>query len=248
MPDEIENLVIDLQDTDRARTQLLQELAHDLRTPIASLKSLLETLDSKRTKLDEATQSEITTLALKEVDYFARLVEDLLFLAQIKGPTFSKNSSFVNVVDLLLDEADDSIVRSRNQGKVVTIRHELEQREFALRCDPYLIRRLLRNALENAFSFAKSEVTLKIESADKTSIRIAIQDDGGGFSEEALNAFGTRRATRKFENHQSGRLSVGLGSVVMKTICEAHQGKIEVSNIASQGTVTGANVEIILSL
>lgn len=246
MADEIEKLVLNLKDTDRARTQLLQELAHDLRTPIASLKSLLETLESKRQSLDITVQNEITALALKEIDYFAKLVEDLLFLAQVREPIYQVNVPSLNISELLLEEADSCILRHQSQGNKIELNHELNDAKFNIRCDQHLIKRLFRNALENALSFAKSKVSLSISRINGTSVKIVIQDDGPGFSNDSLNAFGKRRVTRMLEKSPGGRLSVGLGSVVMRTICEVHKGKIEVSNEVKNGQILGARVEITL--
>ena len=87
MADEIETLVNNLRDSQQAKSKLLQELAHDLRTPVASLKSFLETLHLKGNLLNESVKEEFLELSLKEVDYFGKLVEDLLFLTQMDTPS-----------------------------------------------------------------------------------------------------------------------------------------------------------------
>ena len=75
-------------------------------------------------------------------------------------------------------------------------------------------------------------------------MRILIEDDGPGFTQEALESYGVRRVSRIIEDKGTGRLSVGLGSVIMKTIASAHHGQVSVRN-RPEG---GACVEISLGV
>lgn len=246
MADEIEKLVKDLKTVDQTRTQLLQELAHDLRTPIASLKNLIEGLDSQGDKLSKQLQKEITDLALKEIDYFGRLVEDLLFLAQVREPTYQNNYPLINISQLIMEISEDFNVRSLQGTKKIEIQTKNVTENLQIHADQQLIRRLIRNSLENAFSFANSKIEISLSQINSDKIEITVKDDGSGFSDEALQAFGTRRVTRQLDQKANGRLSVGLGSVVMKTICETHKGKIIAYNIKMDNKILGAAINITL--
>lgn len=247
MAEEIEKLVEQLKLVEVARTKLLQELAHDLRTPIASLKSLLEVLAFKKQHITPEVQVELTSLSLREVDYFERLVEDLLFLAQVSEPKYNNKYETVELNDIFKDEIDDCIIRGKSNLKPVKVSQQELTEDIQIDGDPLLLRRLFRNALENAYSFAKSSVAVSIQKQGDGKIRIIFEDDGPGFSNEAIKAYGERRLSRKIEKDNNGRLSVGLGSVVMKTICLVHNGHIEVSNrIGTDGKIAGARVEITL--
>lgn len=246
MADEIEKLVLSLKEVDQARTRLLQELAHDLRTPIASLKNLMESLNINRQRLAVEIQNEMTELALKEINYFERLVEDLLFLAQIKEPSLQAQYPMVNISDVLSKTAEDVFTRYQHQDRQIELKEKHEERPLEIHSDLHLVTRLFRNALENSFSFANSWVSLSTRINNQGKIEIRIEDDGPGFSDEALATFGTRKVTRKLENKPSGRLSVGLGSVVMKTIVENLEGEVKASNRLLDKKILGARVEIIL--
>lgn len=246
MADEIEKLVWNLKTVDQSRTRLLQELAHDLRTPIASLKSLIETLDSRSGTLKVEVQNEMTTLALKEINYFERLVEDLLFLAQVKEPAYQPTDPLINISSILSETVDDFSVRPQKGAQKIELRTHIENPSIEMHGDAHLIRRLLRNAFENAYGFASSSVLVSLQKIPQDKIEISIEDDGPGFTPEALNAFGHRRVTRQLENKPDGRLSVGLGSVVMKTICEAYKGQIEATNRIEDSKVLGARIKITL--
>lgn len=249
MAGEIEKLVINVRGIEQARTKLLQELAHDLRTPMASLKSMVETLYSNNHKLEPQVQEELLNLSLKEVDYLGRLVEDLLFLAQVQEPSYQRDQQIFNLTEILLEEIDDCQLRSAHQGQKIAFNNDIEGLPIHFAGDPHLIRRLFRNALENSFSFAKRELQISLRILSENRVHLSIEDDGPGLSQEGLASFGYRRITRKLDLLPNGRVSVGLGSVVMRAICEAYRGTIEISNrYDSEKTLIGAKVEIVLPL
>ncbi|MDX9732201.1 MAG: HAMP domain-containing sensor histidine kinase [Bdellovibrionales bacterium] len=246
MADEIESAVKSLKRSEEARTNLLQDLAHDLRTPIASLRGLVETLEMRQASLDEKTKGELFVLAQKEIDYFARLVEDLLFLAQVKDPRYLSSAKPVDLAQLLREQVD-LCKADPKVGKHIelslSIPPETEKR-FLVQGDPVLLQRMIRNALNNAASFAKNSVHITLEHAahPRSMARLLIKDDGPGFSPEALKSFGEKRFSRYIaqsdtdasEESPPPRLSVGLGSVIMATVASVHGGQLAARN-ASQG-------------
>ncbi len=238
MADEIQRLVETIRNTELARMRRLQELAHDLRTPVASLKNLLETLQLHRTEMPDAQKEELLSLSLKEVDYFARLVEDLLFLAQVTEPKYSVTKSELNLSDLIEDEIETLKARYPKIEGVARFDRDLS----GVKGDAHLLRRLFRNVLENAFSFARSKVEIHGK-RNGVGITIVVRDDGQGFNETALAAFGEKRGTRVISNNSEARLSVGLGSVIMKAVVNLHGGALRARN-REQG---GAEIEVTLN-
>lgn len=248
MADEIESAVRAMQRAEAARTGLLQELAHDLRTPIAGLRSLIETLEIRNESLDGKTRGELFSLAQKEIDYFARLVEDLLFLAQVRDPRYLNSGKSVNVAGLLQSQCDRAQLECKS-----AISLNLNESKIEILGDEVLLNRLLRNAIDNATSFAKSKIDISVEfqksSRDETTcLQITIQDDGPGFSEQALEKFGEKRFSRIVTENSGDRLSVGLGSVIMTTVASVHGGKVEARNAIVEGHIKGAAVVITLPL
>lgn len=248
MADEIELLVSHLKSVEVSRRKLLQELAHDLRTPIASLKTLLETLEINDAKLDSKTKSELLSLSNKEINYFARLVEDLLVLSQVDDPKYNSENSGVAVSQLLQDEIYD--VEFKNATKRIEFKSEFSEGLPLIDGDRNLLKRMLRNALENSISFAQSKMWISVRDIDASTFSIVISDDGSGFKPDSLSEFGERRMTRKILEHGSNntsRVSVGLGSVIMKKICEIHGGQLKAENrINERGVIEGAIVTFTL--
>jgi signal transduction histidine kinase len=231
MAEEIERLVEQLQSTERARVTLLQELTHDLRTPVASLKSILETISAPNASaLKPEVRAELMEISLKEIDYFERLLEDLLVLAQVSEPRYQTDRSLLSLNDLLDEEAEGVAAQNSSGERRVRLEKNLPETPIEIHGDPHLLKRLFRNALKNAFSFAKNEVRVSLEKKDAGTVEIRIEDDGSGLSEDALKAFGTRRVTRVLDTSLKGRISVGLGSVIMKTVTHLHRGTLSAEN------------------
>lgn len=247
MADEIEKLVEQMKFVELARTKLLQELAHDLRTPIAAMKSLLETLESKESLLDSSTKKEIIGLSLRETNYFERLIEDLLLLSQVSEPHYgSAQQEDIILTDLLRDEVDDQSLRHKNEDRKITFTKDIQDSEFILPGNRVLLQRMLKNVFNNAVSFAKSSVQVHFKQ-NGNSCEIVIEDDGPGFSSEQLKFYGLRKMSRQVirEKGNQERISIGLGSVVIKKICELHRGELSVENIQDlTPSKTGARITL----
>lgn len=245
MADEIEKLVHGLKTSEQARTKVLQELAHDLRTPLASLRNLVDTLQTSIDKLDPETRQELLTLSSKEIDYFERLVEDLLFLAQLKEPDYVDHSQSFDLPETILDVVEDCLFMFSRKGKKLVLVENLSQQNQEFLGDSHPIKRLVRNAVENSCSYAKNKVTVYLQDVDNNKIRLTIADDGPGFKDKDLETFGQRSISRKMSTHENGRVSLGLGSVVIKTICDVYHGTLSVRNINDQnGLILGAQLTI----
>ena len=226
MADEIEALVQRLHATELSRTRLLQELAHDLRTPIASLRAVLETLVQRDDRLTAPDRAQLLSLSLTETRYFEHLVEDLLFLAQVTDPQYQGERDRVDVGHLIANEVDGLRLRPANDRP---IRITFAPTPMIVAGDARALQRLVRNALENAHSFARTEVHVSINGR-----RLVVEDDGPGVSPEVARTFGEKRASRVFSPTDAGRVSVGLGAVIMKAVATAHGGDVAIGMVGNR--------------
>ena len=224
MADEIEKLVVDLRDVDQMRRKLLQELAHDLRTPVASMKSLLEGLLYQGERMNKEMRDDNLQLSLKEVDYFHHLVEDLLFLSGVHDLKYRGKFASVDVCDVIQHEVQ-VLNETHKNIKVNFVCDDF----YFLAADHHLFQRLMKNALSNAVSNAETSVSAKVMS-NESSIVIEITNDGNSLSAEDIATFGKKRATRRINETSSGKISVGLGAVIMAKICEIHSAEMKIKN------------------
>lgn len=226
MADQIEGLVSNLRATEKARMVLLQELAHDLRTPVASLKNLQEILLEKGHLMEEDKRRHAQGLAVKEVHYFERLVEDLLFLSGVNDPRYSGNFKPVLLNDLFHDAVE------LFETERVKINLHTEE-EITFSGDEHLLKRLIKNAVSNASRFAKTEINITL-TKDSDGVKVSIQDDGPGLDPSQLDQFGHKKYSRAMQA-SNDNISIGLGSVIMKKIMSLHDGDLKVENVAGSG-------------
>ena len=244
MADDIERMVENMKKAYFARRQLLQDLAHDLRTPLASLKTFLETLKHSDRKLSEEKRHEVVSLCFTEVEYFGNLVEDLLFLAQITEPKYSLGSEDIDILERVYEQVH--VFKTRYPHIQFDVASNLNEGQTHLIGSTKLIDRMLRNAFENSSSFAKSKIRLELTKSSEH-IQINILDDGPGFSERALKEFGYKKASRVLSGDSDNkRISVGIGSVIMREIVQLHSGELHAENILKQDEVLGSKVSLIL--
>ena len=243
MAEEVEKYVMTIKRAENNRIKILQELAHDLRTPIASLKNTVDTLIRKREKMTKEQESDFFGLAESEIQYFEKLVEDLLFLAKMSEPKYELKKEEIHLEDFVGFEVD----RLNKMCVDKNINLHIDLAVEKINVDAHLTKRLIRNALENASSFANQTIDVEVKEIDNN-ISITITDDGPGFSEAALADFGIRKASRRIIKDHNGRVSVGLGSVIMQTIVELHRGKISAKNIMQDTEIKGSIVKISLPL
>ncbi len=242
MADEIETLVNRLRDTEATRRVLLSELAHDIRTPLASAMNLLEILKGeKREKLDKEQKQELLELSYKEIAYISRLVEDLLFLGKIEEPSYRRQNRLIDVQDVINDVVSQISVRypdikfSLNSDKV-----------FPVNMDVILASRLFRNVLENAFSYAQNDVSIYLKDVDGH-LCINVIDDGPGLSLEAIESFGKKKFSRQelSDRGRGHRISIGLGAVIMRAIVASYHGDLQVDNHPSKGAIVKIELPVI---
>lgn len=237
MADEIERLVKRLKDTETSRSNLLQELGHDLRTPLTSLNTSLETLQHYSTRLTEEERQEVFLMSKEDIRYFNDLLEKLMVIASIEGPHYKEVREEIDLYLLLEQE-----LRARqNIRPDLNWDLQLKTHSHFIFGDPHLITRLFKNAFDNAARYAQSTVQIKI-SLTTNHLEVYVLDDGPGLTHESLLNFGKRREQREKKLDHEGHYSLGLGSVIMKTIAEVHGGHIEINNRSEQ---TGAQLKII---
>jgi signal transduction histidine kinase len=243
MAGEIESLVEKLRRAEQTRNNLVRELSHDLRTPLTSLQTVAENLLEARSPSPQMVRENLE-FCLQEIDYFRRLIEDLFLLAQVDEIGLGAPAEPIALEALLAVEWE--AVRKASGQSRPEIAFRLERVDpVQVRGQPVLLRRLLRNLFENARDFARSEVSVSLECGPDSAV-LRVRDDGSGFSPEALRVFGERRTTRFLDARVRAKFSLGLGSVIIKSVANAHRGSAEPGNWSGPGRSGGGEVRVTL--
>jgi two-component system sensor histidine kinase KdpD len=215
-------------ESERLRNSLLSALSHDLRTPLAGLTGLAESLQMTGPSLS-AAQNDIAEALVASAMRMSSQVTNLLEMARFESGEFRLSSSWNSIEEMV-----GSAVRlSKRVLASRTLTTKVPAGLPLVKCDAVLIERVLVNLLENAAKYTPADAIVEVvaESAGDA-MRVTVADNGPGIrpgtEQEIFNKFS--RGVR-----ESATSGVGLGLAICKAIIEAHGGTISVTNRAERG-------------
>ena len=218
-----------LEDSFTTQRQFMQDISHELKTPLAILKGELEvTLKRIRTSDEYAT---VLESSLEEVNRIARMVENLLTLARFDTKTITLELENIELEDFIEKIVED--IRGLALIKNISIITNIPEGAI-LKADRVQIRRLLLNLLDNAIKYTpiKGVIEVKI-SSEKEFVTIVVNDNGIGIPSEELPHIFDRFYRVEKSRQGSG---YGLGLSISKSIVEAHKGSISSQMSSNNGT------------
>lgn len=210
-----------LEETQR---RFVANASHEMRTPIAAIKGLLELLEDGAASDATVRDDFLRTMSL-EADRLGRLVADLLTLAQLEGGSFHLNRAPQSMEGMLSDVGN--VMRALAERAGVALNVELPDGNAELDADRDRVVQVLVGFVDNALKHSKrgDTVTLRGSIDDRTGV-LEVSDQGPGIPpEDAEKIFD--RFYRANES-RSGPGGAGLGLSIAREIVEAHGSRIEV--------------------
>ena len=221
-----------LQETDSQRRELVANVSHDLRTPLASLQGYLETLRLKGGELDREEQLNYLEIAHRHCLHLGRLVEELFDLARLDANEVQPVLEPFSLPELVQDVVHKFELRARQREVTLLASHD-EDLPFVLG-DIALIERVMHNLIENALRHtpAGGTVTVAVQ-RDGDTLAVQVIDTGSGIAAEDLPYI--------FERfYQSDRMRTrggsGLGLAIARRIVELHGRTISAASSSGRGT------------
>jgi signal transduction histidine kinase len=228
----LEHARTERDDADRARRNLIASVSHDLRTPLTSLRLLVEAIDDGVVAGPEET-GEALRRAKQHVATLSTLVDDLFELARLEAGDISWTLSQVGVAELI-DETVEAF-RPQAEQKGLVLNESVPSDVAPVRGNPEKLQRVLYNLMQNAVRHTPQDgtVTLRAE-RDDGFVRIEVADDGDGIPpDQAEHVF--ERFFRGGDGARNGTGS-GLGLAISRAIVEAHGGRIWIEPGEKRGT------------
>jgi hypothetical protein len=226
MAERIQAQVRALERADLNRREMVSNVSHDLRTPLAALRGYLETLAMKEGQLTAEEQRNYLSIASRHAERLATLVAELFELATLESGEARVHAEPFSPGELAQDIALKFELAARSRG----LRLETSfAPDLPFVCaDIGLIERVLENLLGNALRYTPEGgvITLALEQSED-GIQFQVRDTGQGIAAEDLPHI-FDRYYRAENQHDTGR--AGLGLAITKRILELHGRAIAVTS------------------
>ena len=220
----------ELGKTEALRRELLANVSHDLRTPLALIYSNAEMMHDFPADITK----EQTKVIMDETKRLASLVNDILDISKIEANMERINLSAFNLTKSLGETIERLRELLRNQNYEINFIHDTD---ITVNADENMINRVFYNLLINAINYAGDDRRITVtQTISESRVKISVIDNGGGISEADL-PFIWDRYYKSGKPHKRSVTGTGLGLSIVKKIIELHSGEYGVSSVIDKGSV-----------
>jgi len=212
--------------------QFTADASHELQTPLTILRGEVEIALRAERSPDEYVK--VMRSALEEIERISLLVEGLLLLARSDAGVLRMDRKPLDPMTLV----EDVLGRLGPMARAKSIALSLGSMEpMEVQGDLVHLRRLLLNLVDNAIKYTPQDGTIRVsvEKRDKWAV-LSVEDSGIGIAaEEQRKVF--QRFYRSAEARSGGQGGSGLGLSIVKSIAEAHEGRVEIESAQGKGSI-----------
>lgn len=232
MANTIVSNIEEMKTMDHLRRELIANVSHDLRTPLATIQGYLETILIKSDHLSEDEKQKYMKTVLSSTERLRKLVEELFELSKLEARETKPNPEPFSIAELVQDVQQKNLLHANKKGIKLnaTFPYDLP---FAY-ADIGMMEKVMQNLIENAIKFTEEDGTINILlSPNQNSILVKVRDNGCGINENELPHIFDRFSQGKRISQNDG---VGLGLAIVHKILEVHGIKISVESVEGNGT------------
>ncbi|MDJ0597103.1 MAG: HAMP domain-containing sensor histidine kinase [Pleurocapsa sp. MO_226.B13] len=225
-----------LKAQETSRRQLVANVSHDLRTPLASLRVELEAILDGVVSGEKASQ--YLKRACRETDYLARLVEQLMLLARADAGQLQINPQAVSAVAIAQECLSRMEVTAHNAHLNLELLATPDLPQVWV--DPELTGQVVLNLIDNAIKYAPDSEVIDIEVLPPVTenkgnyVPLQVRDRGSGMKPEEI-----KQVTERFYRTNSARPKggFGLGLAIAHQVCHLQGGSLQIESQLAKGTV-----------
>ncbi len=224
MEDELRQFAAELSEADRRKTEFLATLGHELRNPLAPIRTGLEAM--KLAENDPETLAEIRNTMERQLQQMVRLIDDLLDVSRITRGKMELRTCRVALKDVIESAVEATRPLIDEAGHELTV--SMPPSAIYLNADPNRLAQVFSNLLNNATRYTPNggHVQLTIEQQGNI-VLAAVKDDGLGIPPEMLDEI-FEMFTQIDHPSQQGNSGLGIGLTLVKQLVGLHHGSIEV--------------------
>jgi two-component system OmpR family sensor kinase len=223
-----------LKEADTLRRELVTNVSHDLRTPLATLQGYIETLLLKDKSLTTEDRKHHLEIAVQNCKRINELVDELFELAKLDSREIKVRYEPFNIIELAHDVAQKFDLAARERQ--VSIQIDPDPGLPFVEADIAMIERVIENLIENALRYTPSGGSIRLKFIPQNGdVSICVSDTGSGIAEEDLPFIFDRFYQRnKIQDGKTGYS--GLGLAIARRILELHNKPIHVESTPGSGT------------
>ena len=213
---------------EKARTDMISGISHDLRTPLTSVKGYIKGITDGIANTPEKQQRYLQT-AYAKANQMDTLLENLFFYSKLETGNLPLNLRPIDLSDFARNFVSDTSLDPNMQQ--VTLTAHAKERAHTVLADVEQLRRVFNNLTENAVKYAHADrlaITISIERDGPFEV-ITFADNGRGVEPDKLSHM-FEQFWRGDSSRQSGKGSSGLGLYIVKHIIDTHGGSITARN------------------
>ncbi len=218
-----------VRQSEEFKSTLLDALAHDLKTPLTSLKASVSALLTDSSRLS-ANQRELLSIVAEETDRLNRMVSEVLQMARIEAGKLRLNREVCSAETLIQKALAD--MKRLLEGRDIPV--QVASGLPHVTADPELIQTVLRHLLDNAAKYSSPGTPIRISAwLEGREVHFSVKGEGPGLDEQELS--------QVFEKHFRGARTrdsvpgIGMGLPIARDIVATHGGRIWVESSPGQG-------------
>ena len=234
----LDDMTQELQSRANTAENFSTDLVHEIRNPLASLKSASEIISETE---DKNQRDKLVNILSHDVERIERLITDYSQMLKDEVAITKEQMSKIDLKEIVNSVVDDfNSIYSPKRGIKISLELNDKYKKYEIYGIENRIEQILANLLENSISFSKDnqEITVKLNK-NNNNITLDVIDQGIGFKEKDTNKIFNRfysNRPEKFGEHS------GLGLNIVKNLIDLHGGKIIAGNNLNK---KGAKIEII---
>ncbi len=233
MADTIEANIEELKSVENLRRELIANVSHDLRTPLAIMQGYAETLLIKNDNLSPEDRKKYLQIVLDSSEKLSHLIAQLFEYSKLEAKQIQPNKEPFYLQELAHDVLQNYQLLAREKG--IHLNVETADNLPMVFADVALVERVIQNLMDNAIKFTPKDgsVTLALLGIGN-SVEVRVADTGPGISEKDQAAIFERyRQNAPSDKKAKG---AGLGLAIARMILELHDATIKVQSKLNEGT------------
>lgn len=221
-----------LKSIEKLRKELVANVSHDLRTPIAITHGYIETLLMKNNTMEAEDRERFLKIVLNSTENLEKLVADLFELSKLESEKAELNLEDISLCEFAHDISNRYKILAEKKG----VDFEVNASEMgSVKVDIALMERVIQNLVDNAIKFTPKGGTVSVDIIkNKNAFQVSISDTGIGIGEQSLPFVFDRY--KKLDSDNKHDTGAGLGLAIVKRILELHGIDIIVESSKDKGT------------